>query len=337
MADRLTLALPTDVFLDHFDSTVTQTQLDNNTTLGSPDDRDMLTSQLEGAEDEFRQLTDTDMRLARAGTPGQRETYEQLTHKVKGHQAFKTSFSRAGRDYAATEMTVSLQNGRVLPFDVEAGDQCYVYRGTRRTGTDQWEDITADRGETWDIIDHQRGTVVIHPIKLQRAAARATHGIGVGSRRLREVRLAISYRYGALGGSRGAAASTTLTEQLTEEGPDRVGIDDAGRLPVGLGGGSIVLLIGGEYVSASVDVDADELVIAERGIRNTDPASHDAEARVQYTPPAVRKAVAARAGMSIIQSGRYQSFLPDADDVIDKSDMLDQLRETWERTLEAMS
>lgn len=331
--DRLSLALPVDV-VRQFDHTVTQTQLQNNTFQGTPDDRDMLASHLEDAEDEFRATADMDVRLAREGSPGNRETFEQVTHKVKGHQAFKRAFSRVGRDYAVREVRRSLEHDRVMPFDTDEGDEAHVYRGTRRTGSDTWEDISGDAGDTWDIIDHRGGILVFHPAKLMRATVTGGHGLSVGGTRLDELRVAISYRHGALGGGRGLAGETALGETLDDsETPDAVDLTDAARLP---GRGDVTLLVGDEYLRADVDVPAGTMDVLERGVRGTDATAHDGGARVRYTPGSVRKAVAARAAMTLIQAGRYSAWLPDADDEVDKGDMLEELRATWERTLEAV-
>lgn len=337
MSDRLTLALPVDV-ARQFDSTVTATQLDNDVFQGSADDVDLIASIIEDAEDEFRSLANVDMRLSRVGTSGDIETYEQVTYKVKGHQAFKRSFSRTGREYRPVEVEKNLANGRLLPFDSAQGDEAYIYRGTRQTSGNQWEDVTDDQGDTWDIINHAEGTVVFHPINLMRAMTTAGHGIGLAAGRLDEVRMAITYRHGALGGSRAFAGRTTLTSSLNStDTPSALSVDDASRLPTGTGSGPIALLIDSEYILAEPDPSADTIDVKERGIRGTSGAAHSSGARVQYTPPSIRKAVAARSGMTLVQSGRYSAWLPDADDEVDKNDMLSIMKETWNRTVDAMS
>lgn len=334
MADRLTLALPIDV-ARVFDHTVTQTQLNNNTFQGTPDDKDVLSGHIEDAEGEFQTSAGTGFRLSRMGKSGDRETYEQITHKVKGHQAFKRSFSRAARDYSATEVRKSLENGRVLPFDKSQGDEAYVWRGISSTAGGEWEDITDDKGDTWDIIDHRDGVLVFHPVKLHRAMVAGGHGVGLAGSRLDEVRVAVTYRHGVLGGGRGVSGAGELNADLSS-GATPTGLDltDATRLP---GSGDVVLLIGDEYILADVDTSADTMDVLERGLRGTTDTSHSSGDRVQYTPPAIRKAVASRAGMALIQAGRYSAWLPDADDEIGKEDMLESLESTWNRTIEALS
>lgn len=338
MSERLTLALPIDLARS-FDHTVTQTQLQNNTFQGTPDDRDTLAGFIEDAEDEFREQTDAKMRASRIGVTGRRETYEHLTYEVSGHRAFKRTFSRVGSNYLPTEVTKSLDNKRVLPFDPDAGDEAYFYRGLGGARSDSgvdsgWEDVTDAAGDTWSIVDHTSGTVVFHPIELARAMTSSGRGVSMHGGRLRELRLAISYRYGSLGGSRGSASQTTLAADLSEDETGTVAVEDGSGVP---GGSTYVVLVGEEYVEVEPDPGSDEVRVVSRGLRGTQEASHESGDRVQYTPPSVRKAVACRAGMSLVQSGRYSGWLPDEDDSISKSDLLDRLKETWETTLEAMS
>lgn len=335
MSERLTLALPTDIYLDWFDTTVTATQLSNNAVLASADDFDALASMVEGAEDEFRQLTNAEIRLSRAGTAGNVETYEQQTYAVKGHEAFKRTWARTARDYRPTEAEINLNNGRILPFDSTEGDEVRIYRGMNSNTNTQWADVTDKEGDLWTILDHGRGVLALHPVEIHRAMMGTTgQGVGIGTQR-RDVRIAISYRYGSLGGGRSVAGATELGASLTEsDTPDALALDDAGRLP---GAGTVVLLIGTEYVLADVDVSNDTVDVLERGLRGTSPESHDEGARVQYTPPAIRKAIAARAGMSLVNSGRYSAWLPDSDDEVGKGDMFEAMSETWNRTVEALS
>jgi hypothetical protein len=77
--------------------------------------------------------------------------------------------------------------------------------------------------------------------------------------------------------------------------------------------------------------------IVERGVRNTTPASHAADASVYYTPPAIRKAIAARAGMNMVQSSRYVGWLPDTEDDLSSSDVVDEMEAIWQTTVDALS
>jgi hypothetical protein len=338
MTTRVTVALPVDVarMMDH---TTSQTQLSNDTFQGTPDDRDMLLSYIEDAEDEFRNVADVKVRLSREGVPGTRETYEQPTYKLSGHKAAKRQFSGVFSDYNITEKTIELDNERVLPFDAAEGDELYVYNGLQGASADAWEDITDDKGEIWDILDHRSGTFVFWPTLLWEAYLGGVQG-GLGGAALagqKRVRFAITYRYGALGGSRSSTGATTLTEDITDTQTGTVGVENGGRLPGGGSGGSYILLLNDEYVDATVDTSNDEIDIVSRGVRGTEKSSHDSGDRVQYTPPTIRKAVAARAGMQLIQSGRHSAFMPDSEDAIDKNDMMERLKETWDATIAALS
>lgn len=337
MTDRTTLALPIDT-VRNFDHTVTQAQIQANTFQATPDDVDMLQSRIKDAEDEYRARTGLTTRLSRAGTPGDRSTYDEITYKVPGHETYKRNWSRVGGDYLNQEVTKDLSNDRVLPFDSSEGDEAYIYRGVSGTNTDQWVDVTDQRGELWDIVDHRNGTVSFHPIELDRAMIAGAAGVGISRSRLDKLRFKITYRYGGLGSDRSNPGTTSLTEEITdaESVPFTVGVGDANRLPT-TGGGSVVLLVGGEYLRATVDTDNDELDVVERAVRGTAEEAHGSGDRVQYTPPVARKAVAARAAMGLIQAGRYSKWLPDADDTISKGDMMDELRETWESGIEAVA
>ena len=336
-ADRLALALPIDA-ARQFDATVTQTQLSNNTVLGSADDRDTFASYIEDAEDELRAHTSVQFRESRAGTPGVVESFPQVTYKVSGHNDFKSQWSRVGTVYDMEEVTKNLRDDRVLPFDSAEGDEAYFYRGLGGSAAgDEWEDVTDEYGDSWAIVDHRAGTVVFDPAELLKAM-RGGSGISLARNRLPKLRFAISYRYGTLGGSRSAAGATTLGTSINDTDTGSTAVGDASRLPdAGVSGGTLILLIGEEYVRATVDPGADTIDIAERGVRGTTAASHSDGDRVQYTPPSIRKAVAARAGMLLAQAGRHQAFLPDAEDAIDKSDMIDEMRSVWDGTIEALA
>lgn len=338
MSTRVTVALPVDV-VRQMDHTVSQVQIQNNTFQGTPDDRDMLLSLIEDTENEFQEVTDTDIRLSREGVPGRRETYEQPTYKLSGHKAAKRQFAGVFSDYNITEKTIELDNERILPFDSAEGDQVYVYNGLQGAGNSAWEDITDGQGEVWDILNHRAGTFVFWPTLLWDAYLGDTNG-GLGNSALAgqtRVRFAISYRHGTLGGSRSATGATTLGANLTNTQTGTVAVDNASQLPGSGSGGSYIFLIDGEYVDATVDTGTDEIDIQERGVRGTDATAHSSGDRVQYTPPAIRKAVAARAAMGLVQSGRYKSWLPDSEDAIDKSDLLDRLESTWTGTIEALA
>jgi hypothetical protein len=334
-AQRLDSCLPIDVS-KLFDSTVTQTQLDNDTFVGSTDDKDTLASYIEDAAGEFRQQTDVTMQLSRVGVPGNRETFEQTTHKISGHKLTKITFSGVWSDYLPTEKEMVLDNTRLLPFDSSTGDAVYLYKGLDESGN-AWEDVTADQGDIWDILDHVGGRFVFSPARIaEEYIDTVSTARGTVPSFLKRIRFAISYRHGAQGGSRQRATSTDLDEDITDTQTGTVSVTDGSGFPTD-GGASIIVLIDREYVRVVPDPSNNQMEIVERGVRGTDGASHNSGERVQYTPPAVRKAIASRAAMSVIDSGRYQSFLPGEEDSISKGDMMDDFQSTWQTTVDALS
>lgn len=339
--DQLVLALPEDVtrVVDH---TTRGTEIQNDVFLGSGDDRATLIAMIEDAEDEFRAATNADMRPSRIGTPGRRETYENVTYDLSSHDQYKENWTGTSTRYLPQEVNTSLNQGRILPFDPDAGDEAFLYTGLGGKslgGDDTYESITDDYGEDWIIQDHAAGRITFDPILLFQSRLTGHQGIGIGGRnQLTELVVHISYRYGSLGGDRGRGGLTELTAQLGDvDPPTTVSIDSAARLPTGEAAGTILLRIGTEYVRAVIDQTNDELTITDRGARNTDRQAWDSDTSVHYVPPSVIKAVAARAGMDWVSSGRYNEWLPDADDDLDRNDVLDTLRDTYSTTVEALS
>jgi len=333
---RTSLALPVDPFIDFFDSTVSQTQLSNNTVLGSSDDRDILLSQISGAEDEFRNATNLGLRVGRAGVPGDVATYKRVTYDVKGHEAFKRNWARTARDYRPTEVETNLPNKRILPIDSSEGDEVRIYRGMDSDTDEAWDDVTSDQGDLWDIIDHRDGTLVIHPVEIHKAMNRSQTGVGLGSQ-LRQVQLKLTYRFGGLGGDRGVFGETSRSgsgEVIDSSAtPDSLSVADAGDL---VDGSDVTLKVESEYLRADIDTDNDTIDVKERGIRNTTAAAHDAGVDVVFTAPAIRKAVGGRAAAAVIETQRYEQFLPESDPDIDKSELLDRIESTWSDTVDAM-
>ncbi len=332
MTTRLTHALPIDV-TRLFDNTVTQTQIDANEFQNNPDNDDLLSSMIEDAEDELRQLSDVTLRVSREGVAGKRETYESVDYRLSGHKLYRQRFSHGTFDYSFEDVTVEVQNNRLLPFDDTLGDQVFIWRGI----DDGWQDITSDQGETWDVLDYRDGMIVISAEEVRRAMTRQIHSNGLGGGRQTRVRLQLSYRYGGLGGARSQPTQTDLDESITDAQTGTVNVKDGSGFPTGEGSGSIVVLVGREYMSVVPDPGNDQMDIVERGVRGTTAAAHSSGDRVQYTPPSIRKAVAARAAQQLIDSGRYSAFLPDSDDEIGKDDMHSNFGSIWQGTIDALS
>jgi hypothetical protein len=332
-ADRISLALPVDIPRDAFDVTVTQPQIDADTFLNTDNDSEALTGYIAAAEDELRQLTDEDMRISRAGVAGKRETYEQQTYRLPAHQAYRSRFSQFTFDYDFDEVQLNLDNDRVLPFDSAEGDEIYFYRGLGET--DSWENLTDDRGDAWGVVDNIAGKLTVKPKQLYRSMfGSVRRGIRAG---LDHLRVNISYRYGGLGGSLSRTAQTTLDTSLTTSDTGKAAVTIGSRLPTSGVGGTIVMKIGGEYVEVDPDPGGDSIDIKARGVRGTTAKSHSSGDRIVYTPPAIRKAVAARAGMTLINSTQYRGFLPDSEAEIDESQIHSNLKSIWSGTVEALS
>ena len=334
---RTELCLPIDVARTLFDTTVTQAQINANTFQNSSGDRDLLLSMIEDAESEFYDAVSDQMKVGTVGLPGTRETYEQVTYDVSGHEQYKRTWTGTGGGYRNTERTTNLQKSRILPFDPAEGDEAYLYRGmaTANSSDDGWEDVTADQGDIWDIVNNREGRITLSPVAIEQSTRGSNHGLSVAGRnRLREVRLAITYRYGALGGSRSTTAETTLVNSLSQGTTGTVDIGDGTRAP---STSEVVVKIEDEYLSVTFDPDADTMTILERGVRGTTDSAHDADDVVFYAPPSVRKAVAAHAAENLVTSSRYSDWLPDTEDDIDKGDMLDQFSDIWTTTISALS
>jgi len=332
MSDRRRLALPVDV-ARVFDITVPQTQIDNDTFLSeSVDNADALSGLVNDAADEFRLLTDDTISVSRAGVAGQRETYETQTYRLPGHQQYRARFSNFTFDYDFDERVLNLEHENILPFDPAEGDEVLIYRGLR--ADDRYEDLTADEGDAWFIVDNVRGQIAISPTEILRSMfGSVRRGVqqGIGQDKLR---IAVSYRYGGLGGDRGRATETDLDVSLTASETGSVAVTDGAGFPVR--DGDIVVRIDDEYLLVEPSPASDSMNIVERGVRGTTGASHDSGATVHYTPPAIRKAVAARAGQMLIDSRRYRGYLPDTEDDLDMGDVHSNLGAVWDGTIRAL-
>jgi hypothetical protein len=318
------------------DATIPEAQIDNDTWLNSTDDPDAIYGMIESAESEFYNRTNTDLRVSREGTPGVRESYESVTYELSGHKQYRRNFSHGTYDYSFREGTVHLNNERVMPFDPDEDDEAYVYWGLSSDQT--WEDITDDRGDFWDIIDHRAGLIAIDPNELLRARSRTgDSGIPLGSGNIRNLRINITYRHGALDRSQEWVGTTTLAESIDDTQTGAVEVADLAQLPSGVTSDNVVVTLGSEHIHARIDRDADRLDIQARGVRGTEAQSHSSGDDVTYVPPQYRKAVAARAGMELLATGRYRGYLPDTEADIDNSEAMDELERMWSGTVEALS
>ena len=338
--ERLSLALQVDV-ARIFDSTISQTQLENNQLQAAADDLDLLASYIEDAEDILRQTVDLDTRLSRRGTPGERTTFETVTYELPGHENYKAKWMGVGGDYLQQQVVTQLDENRIAPWDPDEGDAAYMYVGLAGSNSgatgDSWEEVTDDEGGLWTIIDNREGRVAFHPIEIDRAMLQGTtQGVGVGRSRLRNLRFQICYRHGQMDRSRSRVADTELSVSLNATDTDPVAVEDVADIPEGPASTVVVLKIGREYLTASLDRDAGEITPLERGVRGTSGQSHDAGDRVLYVPPTVRNAVASQAAMSLLKGSRYVKYLPDNEDDLNKGELMDDLQARWDSAIETL-
>jgi len=333
--DRLSLCLPIDT-VRRIDATVANSQIEADQILASPDDYDAIASAIEDAEGEFKRRVGLSSRVSREGIPGKRETFEQPTYKTSGHQLTKATFTGVWSDYLPEQQTIPLKENRVLPFDSTEDDAVYFYTGMDTDGSD-WIDITDEKGEAWDILNHRRGTFTFDPYTLVDDVIDVnTGGLRTVPTFLKRFRFAISYRHGILDRDPSQVGQTALSSSITSGQTGAVAVNDVNVLSRGRVSSTAVLRIGGEYVTAEYDRAAGDVTIIERGVRGTSGVSHDAGETVMYVPPEFRKAVAARAGMEIGASQRYSAWLPDADDSMDREAVIGELRETWTGIVDAL-
>jgi hypothetical protein len=334
MTDRVTLCLPQDV-ARAFDTTVRNTTIDADTFQATPDDWDLLVSIIEDVEHEFHTATNDKMKVGTKGQPGSRETYEQATYKLSGHKLTKGTFTGVWTEYLPEQKSIRLDKERILPFDTAEGDQIYIYRGLDDNLSGGWEDVSDEQGTMWDILNHQEGVFTFSPIETAEYLMDYHVGAVSGSvpSFLRHMRFAITYRYGSLGGTRDTTSETSLDATLSATDEGTITVTDGSRFP---SSGQVIVQIGREYLSVKPDPQNDSMDILERAVRGTEAQEHESGANVYYTPPAVRKAVASKAAASLATSSRGQKWLPDNEDDLDKNDIIQNLNQTWQTTIEVL-
>jgi hypothetical protein len=317
------LALQEDLRLV-FDPSMSNAQLSNNAFYNTDDDADAVQSIVDNAESEFWQRVDSAFRL------DERRRYEVHEVDRSGHRAYRLRFSRVGTRYSEGPVEIDLEHDRVFPFDTaESPDALEV-----RTGMGDWEDITANSDDDWDLVDPSNGILLVEVDNVAR-----THGVDI-RRNVDKVWIRAKYRYGARGGDVRVGGETTLAGSGTiissgDSTPTTYSVDDASRLPPA----PATLQIGeSEYVSVSdVDEANDEITVDQRGKRLTSAADHDAGAVVHYAPLYVRTAVAKRAAIDMTQNDQYSEWLPDTDIPLDAPRKIDEWRNDWNDAVELLS
>lgn len=298
---RTLYALPVDV-LRKFDPTLIGTgELDSNEYIGSPDDEELIRARIEGVESAFEDMTGMAYRERRLGSPEDPATWEYHDADFRRYQH---------------GIKVWLDNHPVVPFDHDAGDRIEL-----RRGRDRWVDLTPDTDD-WEA-NYEDGWLRLY-----------RHHLGVAHRAQAwsERNIRVTYRYGALGGSRSRGGQTTLTADV-DEAASTLSVANASRLPR-----SGLLLVtgtsGDEYVRFNTaDEQADELTGVTRGVRGTDAVSHTSGDTVHYCPVAIREAVAARAAVELLEYDDWVDQLVEATDGFATNQKVQEWNQEWRTTL----
>lgn len=284
--------------LRKFNPQLTEGTLDNEDYIQNAD-REQVRARIDAVSDEWDQTTGTPMREVRVGSAGDPRTYER--HDADRNQGY-------------SPLTVSLNNGDIVPLDSTSGDALEI-----RTGRDTWEDVTDDEGDSW-VLDHDRGE-----LKLYRLLANRVYFEAPDERYVR-----LTYRYGALGGGRNRGGETTLDSKVTDS-ETSLSVADAARLPAD---GGVMLIASDtvdEYVRVTdVNTSTDTLTVT-RGTRATTAKPHSAGATVHYCPPAVRDAVAAKVARELLMYDDWVDDLANAGDGLSDSDKLDTWQRAWDQ------
>jgi len=296
---RTTYAHPVDVLRKFNPEVVADGLLSSNEYIGSSDDEEFVRARIEGVEDQFEDLTRNAFRERRVGNPGEPRTWEY-------HEADFRRYQHG--------VKIWLENRSVLPFEPTAGDTLEI-----RTGRDRWKDITDQEGDLYEA-DYREGTIRIYGVYRYAGSWR-------NAALDRNVR--ITYRHGALGGSRNRGGETSLDGQLASGAPS-ITVSDASRLP-----NRGLLLIGGdEYVQVSgKDLDTESLTGVTRGLRGTDDQQHADGAQVHYCPVSIREAVAARAAVELLEYDDWVDSLVEASEGFAKPQKVSDWNGEWEQAL----
>jgi len=260
------------------------------------DERTRFETRARAASQRWDRETGSPARQIRVGATDRKATWE--THDSPSRSGFP--------------LTISLNNGDIQPLDSSAGDAIEV-----RTGRDSYEDVTGEEGDEW-VIDNRRGQ-----LKLFRFLVRRLQFEGPDERLVR-----LTYRHGALGGSRDEGAATALTSSVTS-GDTTLPTSDPSAFPAtpfiaGLGASA-----GFEHVRVEeIDTGTGGVTVA-RGVEQTDTDSHPEGAILQYVPPSVREAVAARAAVPVVLDDDARTAVPDDGQLTSRTDRADELREQY--------
>lgn len=260
------------------------------------DQRTRFETRTRAASQRWDRETGSPARQVRVGATDRKATWE--THDSPSRSGFP--------------LTISLNNGDIQPLDSSAGDAIEV-----RTGRDSYEDITDEEGDEW-VLDNRRGQ-----LKLFRFLVRRLHFEGPDERLVR-----LTYRHGALGGSRDEGAATTLESSVTS-GDTTLPTSDPSTFPATPFVAGLGTSAGFEHVRVEeIDIGTGDVTVA-RGVAQTESDSHPDGATLQYVPPSVREAVAARAAVPVVLDDDARTAVPDDGQLTSRTDRADELREQY--------
>jgi hypothetical protein len=260
------------------------------------DERTRFGTRAQTASQRWDRETGSPARQIRVGAADRKATWE--THDSPGRSGFP--------------LVISLNNGDIQPLDSSVGDAIEV-----RTGRDSFEDITDEEGDEW-VLDNRRGQ-----LKLYRFLVRRLQFEGPDERLVR-----LTYRHGALGGSRDEGAATTLSSSVTSV-DTTLSTSDPAAFPTAPFVAGLGTSAGFEHVRVEEIDSGAGTVTVTRGVAQTEADSHPEGAILQYVPPSVREAVAARAAVPIVLDDDARTAVPDDGQLTSRTDRAEELREQY--------
>lgn len=267
---RSSYAVITDV-LRVFDPRLDAEELD--TDIGDylgPETLEKTQTELEAAESALEAETNTTFRLATYGQDGLYGSYHWIP---KDDLINEGSHSKPTRFYLRPNL---------IPFDPDKGDELAY-----RTGTDSFSTIP----ESQYMVDWNSGQVELFDVFGRSYFHKRAN------RHYQSSPIVARYRYGAGGHKTRVPGQTTLSATVDDTVGATVSVDETDRIPPNT---TEPVLIGhSEYARIDVDRVNGEITLTSRGLRGTDPQSHDADDIVHYCPLDIREAAAAKAAMSL--------------------------------------
>lgn len=277
--------------------------LDKSPDMIDESEKERYATRAAAASQKWDSDTGTPMRSVRVGAPERPETWE----------VYDAADSNGYRP-----VVFDLNHSPINPIDPEAGDTIEV-----RDGRDEYNDITDEQGDGW-VIDYPKGQLKIYRFIIN------TNFFERSTERF----LRITYRHGALGGSRERGSETTLST-AAEFDTDTLDVVDASFLPeppfAALVGSGVDL----EYVRV-LSLNGDSLNVT-RGVSETVETDHPQGAEVQYVPRDVREAVAAKAAERLVMNDDSDFSVPENATLSSRAERAQSLSEEYDRAAASYS